>query len=216
MLPFYGHWQKIFFTQSRNWFNPKARLVLLIDNYDSFTYNLVDYLAQLGVTCDVQRNDVDFNKIICNSYEGIIFSPGPEEPSSAGIMTKLLAHCAGNLPILGICLGHQAIGQYFGAKLVKADKPMHGKISKIICEEHELYDTVPSEHEVVRYNSLLIENIQNPLQVISKTSAGEVMAIAHKKLPIWGVQYHPEAALSEHGLTTLKNWVDTLKVVANH
>lgn len=191
-------------------------MVLLLDNYDSFTYNLVDYFAQLGVICDVQRNDVDINKIICKSYEGIIFSPGPEEPSSAGIMTKLLAYYAGNLPILGICLGHQAIGQYFGAKLVKANKPMHGKISKIFCEEHQLYDEIPREHEVIRYNSLLIENIKAPLYTIAKTSAGEVMAIAHEKLPIWGVQYHPEAALSEHGLATLKNWVDTLKVVANH
>jgi anthranilate synthase component 2 len=190
-------------------------VILLLDNYDSFTYNLVDYIAQLGETCDVQRNDVDINKIVKNSYDGVILSPGPEEPSAAGILEEVLAYYVGKIPIIGICLGHQAIGQYFGAKLVKAKKPMHGKISKIFCEKHALYGDIPGQHDVVRYNSLLIEDIPDPLQVVASTVSGEVMAIAHRTLPIWGMQYHPEAALSEHGLATLKNWVDTLKVVAN-
>lgn len=191
-------------------------MVLLLDNYDSFTYNLVDYFAQLGVVCDVQRHDVDINKLTNKPYEGIVFSPGPKEPSKAGILMEVLDYYVGKVPILGICLGHQAIGLYYGADLVKATIPMHGKTSKICCKKHQCYEGIPKEHEVIRYNSLLVENIKGPLEIIAETTTGEVMAIAHKELPIWGLQYHPEAALSEYGLETLKNWVDTLSVVANH
>ena len=218
MWLFCGLWLKIFFIQSKNWFEKSAlyKVILLLDNYDSFTYNLVDYFAQLGVRCDVQRNNVEINKLISKPYEGVIFSPGPEKPSKAGILMKVLDHFVGKVPILGICLGHQAIGLHYGAELVKAKKPMHGKISKINCMKHELYRNIPKKHEVVRYNSLLIENVKSPLDVIAKTPSGEIMAIAHNRLPVWGLQYHPEAALSEYGLETLKNWVDTLDIVANH
>ena len=183
-------------------------MILLLDNFDSFTYNLVDYFAQLGLTCDVKRNDTALTEIIKNEYQAVVISPGPEEPSKSGVLMEVLDYYIGKLPILGICLGHQAIGQYFGAELIKADKPMHGKISQIICEDHMMYNNIPKEHGVVRYNSLLLTYVKNPLQVVSQTSDEEVMAIVHNKMPIWGVQYHPEAALSQYGLEMLKNWVD--------
>jgi len=182
--------------------------ILLIDNYDSFTYNLVDYFSQLGVKCEVRRNDVPITEITANKYDGVVISPGGEEPSKAGILMDVLDYYIGKLPILGICLGHQAIGQYFGARLVKAHKPMHGKLSRIKCNNHPMYRSIPKEHEVVRYNSLLLTDVSDPLQVVSQTTNGEVMAVTHNKMPIWGVQYHPEAALSQYGLETLKNWVE--------
>ncbi len=190
-------------------------MILLLDNFDSFTYNLVDYFAQLGVDCDVKRNDTSLQDIISKEYQAIVLSPGPETPAKAGIMMEVLDHYIGLVPILGICLGHQAIGEYFGANLVKSQKPMHGKVSGIYCEEHQMYKRVPKQHKVVRYNSLLIENIKEPLRVIAKTSTNEVMAIAHNSLPIWGLQYHPEAALSEYGIQTLQNWVAANSVVVN-
>lgn len=183
-------------------------MILLLDNFDSFTYNLVDYYAQLGLTCHVKRNDIALIEIIENEYQGVVISPGSEEPSKSGVLMEVLDYYIGKLPIFGICLGHQAIGQYFGAELIKADKPMHGKISKIICEDHMLYNNIPKEHEVVRYNSLLLADVKDPLKVVSQTNDEEVMAVIHNKMPVWGVQYHPEAALSQYGLQTLKNWVE--------
>ena len=187
-------------------------MILLLDNYDSFTYNLVDYFAQLGTTCDVKRNTVPLSQIIVNDYSGLVISPGPEEPYKAGHLMEVLAYYIDKIPVLGICLGHQAIGQYYGASLVKASIPMHGKVSKITCEEHPLYFEIETKHDVVRYNSLLLKDVVTPLSVISQTMEGEVMAITHNELPVWGVQYHPEAALSEYGLKTLGNWVETMKL----
>jgi len=183
-------------------------VILLLDNYDSFTYNLEDYFSQLGVKCVVKRNDVSIAEITSQKYDGVVISPGGEEPSKAGSLMDILDYYVGRLPILGICLGHQAIGQYFGARLTKAIKPMHGKLSKIMCKDHLMYKSIPKEHEVVRYNSLLISDVITPLKIVAQTTNGEIMAVAHNTLPIWGVQYHPEAALSQYGLETLKSWVE--------
>lgn len=183
-------------------------MILLLDNYDSFTYNLVDYIQQLGVTCKVYRNDHNFDEIIANDYTGVVLSPGPEVPKKSGQLMKVLDHYKEKTPILGICLGHQAIGELFGEKLFKAEKPMHGKICSITVSHDPLFNSLPERFDVVRYNSLIISGESKQLKVIGTSKTGEVMAIRHKALPIWGVQFHPEAAMTEHGLKILKNWLD--------
>ena len=191
-------------------------MILLIDNYDSFTYNLVDYFAQLQVETKVVRNDVSIKEIISLNYQGIVISPGPETPQKSGNLMQVIEYYYQKIPILGICLGHQAIGEFFGATLVKADFPMHGKISNIYHDGNILFRDIPENHEVVRYNSLLLNGIKSPLKIIAQTEAEEVMAIAHISLPIWGVQYHPEAALTQFGLAVLRNWVNDNIVLASN
>ncbi|MEP2773291.1 MAG: aminodeoxychorismate/anthranilate synthase component II [Fulvivirga sp.] len=183
-------------------------MILLLDNYDSFTYNLVDYIQQLGMTCKVYRNDHNFDEITADDYKGVVLSPGPEVPRKSGQLMKVLEHYKDKTPILGICLGHQAIGELFGEKLFKAQKPMHGKICSIKVDDDPLFRLLPEQFSVVRYNSLIISDISAQLQVIARSESEEVMAIRHKQLPIWGVQFHPEAAMTEHGLKILKNWLD--------
>lgn len=191
-------------------------MVLLLDNFDSFTYNLVDYFNQLSVECHVVRNDVNLSSITLNNYQAVVFSPGPESPSKSGVMMEVLNHYHDKLPILGICLGHQAIGEFFGANLEKASKPMHGKISEIKLSKNCLFNNMPSSIKVVRYNSLILNNVESPLHVIATTNEGEIMAVAHESLPVWGVQYHPEAALTEFGLVQLNNWIEATGMVVNH
>lgn len=146
--------------------------------------------------------------IISGCYKGIVISPGPEVPEKAGNLMQVLDTYYNKLPVLGICLGHQAIGEFFGSKLVKANKPMHGKISKISLEKDILFEGLPETISVVRYNSLIVEKkINTSLKVIAHSDEGEIMALRHKELPIWGVQFHPEAALTEYGLDILKNWL---------
>lgn len=183
-------------------------MILLLDNYDSFTYNLVDYIQQLGVICKVYRNDHDFDEITANTYTGVVLSPGPEVPKKSGQLMKVLEYYQKRLPVLGICLGHQAIGEFYGEELFKAQKPMHGKICSIHVDEDPLFTLLPKQFNVVRYNSLIISDISDHLRVIARSESEEVMAIRHKQLPIWGVQFHPEAAMTEHGLKILKNWLD--------
>ncbi len=183
-------------------------MILLLDNYDSFTYNLVDYFQQLGVECKVFRNDHKFEEITSYPYAGVVLSPGPEVPKKSGQLMKVLDHYKDKLPILGICLGHQAIGELFGEKLYKAKKPMHGKVCSISVEGDPLFKALPKRFNVVRYNSLIIGNNTAHLRAIGFSQDGEVMAIRHESLPIWGVQFHPEAAMTEHGLKLLKNWLD--------
>jgi anthranilate synthase/aminodeoxychorismate synthase-like glutamine amidotransferase len=183
--------------------------VLLLDNYDSFTYNLYDYLLQTGVECVVHRNDAftleGFEQL---DFQAIVLSPGPKHPSDAGLMLPLLRLFTGRAPILGICLGHQAIGQCFGAPLVKARVPMHGKTSVIRHTGHPLFEGIPTSFQVMRYHSLLLESLDGtPLQSIATGPEKEIMALAHPELPLWGVQFHPESVLTEHGLQLLKNWV---------
>jgi anthranilate synthase component 2 len=180
--------------------------VLLLDNFDSFTYNLLDYLGRIGVECVVKRNNVALEEITQEIYAGVLLSPGPSTPLKAGNLMKVLDYYHDKIPVLGVCLGHQAIGMYFGAKLKKAKQPMHGKISEIEVSPQGIFEDLPSKFQVVRYHSLILEDLPSSLMVTAQTTEQEVMAIAHPSLPIFGVQFHPEAILSEYGLEILKNW----------
>jgi anthranilate synthase component 2 len=182
---------------------------LLIDNYDSFTHMLADYVRQCDVLCDVVRND-DIklnNKDFINNYDALIFSPGPQIPQKSGYMMELIHEHYKTKPILGVCLGHQAIGQYFGAELGKANTPKHGKVDKAIHTEHSLFNDISQSFEVTRYHSLILYNIKHPLQIIAYTHNNEPMALAHRTLPIIGIQFHPESCLTTSGLTIIKNFV---------
>jgi anthranilate synthase/aminodeoxychorismate synthase-like glutamine amidotransferase len=183
-------------------------MVLLIDNYDSFTYNLYDYILQLGLQCKVVRNDeLTLGEIEQLNFTSAVISPGPKTPKQAGITVPFIEKHHKTKPILGICLGHQAIGEFFGAELSKAELPMHGKTSVINHNKHFIFDNLPAQFEVMRYHSLLLKQIEKtPLQVIASTAKNEVMAIAHPTLKIAGLQFHPESILTLHGLSMLRNW----------
>ncbi len=181
-------------------------MILVIDNFDSFTYNLVDYLNQLNITVEVQRNNAPLNELISDKYTGLVLSPGPGVPVNAGYLMEILDYYHTKIPILGICLGHQAIGEFFGGRLIKAKKPMHGKNSFIFHDGDRLFDHLPPKFRIVRYNSLLCDNINTNLQTIASSDTGEVMALKHKELPIYGLQFHPEAVLTQYGLEILRNW----------
>ncbi|MDO1448803.1 aminodeoxychorismate/anthranilate synthase component II [Rhodocytophaga aerolata] len=187
-------------------------MVLLLDNFDSFTYTLADYIAQCGATYKIVRNNIALEDIIAESYQGIILSPGPQTPHKAGNLMQVVDYYAFKLPILGICLGHQALGIHFGAQLTKAIRPMHGKLSAVSYQPDYLFDGLPKSATVVRYHSLILENIPQPLQTIATTSSGEVMALRHGELPIRGIQFHLEAALTSHGLAIMQNWVKFNKI----
>ena len=183
-------------------------MILLIDNYDSFTYNLVDYVKQLGEECIVIRNnEKTIAELNAFHFDKIIISPGPGVPSNSGITLDVIKKYSENIPILGVCLGHQAIGEIYGAKLVKAAKPMHGKTSKIFVEAHPLFNKLSKKIEVMRYHSLVLEDVKSPLKVIAKSRENEVMAIVHEKFPLTGIQFHPESILTNDGLAILKNWM---------
>jgi len=183
-------------------------MVLLLDNYDSFTYNLYDYVLQLGHECKVVRNDeMSLEEFDSINFSSAIISPGPKTPHEAGITMQFIERFHLSKPILGICLGHQAIGEFFGAQLVKAAKPMHGKTSVITHTGHFLFDGLPKQIEVMRYHSLVLTKLDTlPLNVIATTAESEVMAIAHNQLKIAGVQFHPESILTPLGLSILSNW----------
>ena len=189
-------------------------MVLLLDNFDSFTYNLADYLKQAGAECIVLNNQTPLQEIYQLPIKGIVLSPGPETPSKAGCMPAVLSAFYNKLPILGVCLGHQAIGEFFGAHLERAIRPMHGKISEISCEDDYLFQDVRKKLKVVRYHSLVIKNLPSTLSCIATTEEGEIMAIKHNYLPIRGLQFHPEAILTESGLIMLKNWLSFNNIVA--
>lgn len=185
-------------------------MFLLIDNYDSFTYNLVHYFGELGAEMVVRRNDVlSADEAMALNPQGIILSPGPCDPDQAGICLELIAKASGKLPIFGVCLGHQSIGQAFGAKIVRAPEPMHGKISAIHHEGKGVFANIPSPLAVTRYHSLTIDPASMPdcLEVTSQTEDGVIMGVQHKELPIHGVQFHPESIASEHGHQLLKNFL---------
>ena len=180
---------------------------MLLDNFDSFTYNLVDYFEQLNVTPKVIRNNQSLEEITDNKYKGIVLSPGPGLPEESGNLMNVIGHYAGKLPILGICLGHQAIGQFFNATILKAKKPMHGKISRIFLEDDYLFKDIPDEISTVRYHSLILGNLPENLEIIARTENKEIMAIRHQIFNIRGLQFHPEAILTEYGKMILQNWV---------
>ena len=183
-------------------------MILLLDNFDSFTYNLLDYFGQLGLECTVVRNDVPVEEIERLNFDAIVLSPGPGRPADAGCMMQIIARWHTKVPILGICLGHQALGEFFGAKLVKAQKPMHGKLSKVISSsEDKFLKDIPEVFDVVRYHSLVLTNLPEELISLAVTAQEqELMLMRHKSLPLFGVQYHPEAHLTSYGLELLYNW----------
>ncbi len=185
--------------------------ILLLDNYDSFTYNLYDYLMQLGTEVEVFRNDMlQVETIKQRGYTAIVLSPGPKRPVNAGVLMELLDHYHQELPILGICLGHQAIGEYFGAQLKKANRPMHGKTSNITHDNLGIFEGLPHPMQVMRYHSLILEQLPNCLQATAYSPTGEIMALKHQEYPLWGVQFHPESILSPNGLSLLGNWLKLL------
>jgi len=183
-------------------------MILLIDNFDSFTYNLVDYFGRLGCECHVVRNNVPLADLRKKEFYAMVISPGPEIPSRAGMLMEAIDYYHDKIPILGVCLGHQALGEYFGARLDHALRPMHGKISRIFTRDKLLFHKMPYSFNVVRYNSLVLKDLPPVLKETAKTAEGENMAFRHVSLPIAGVQFHPEAALTEYGLRMMQNWLD--------
>lgn len=181
-------------------------MLLLIDNYDSFTYNLLDYFYQLGQDCQLIRNNIDVADLPLNPV-GVVISPGPMDPLHAGNLMNIIAHYVEEVPMLGICLGHQALALHFGAKIKHALKPIHGKISLIENSGKKIFKGLPTSYKVVRYHSLIVENLPDCLEPLAKTSEEENMAFCHKELAVCGIQFHPEAALTENGLEILSNWL---------
>ena len=185
-------------------------MLLMLDNYDSFTYNLVQYFGELGEDVRVVRNDqTTVADIEAMKPERICVSPGPCSPAEAGISIELINHFAGKLPIFGVCLGHQAIGAAFGGDIVRAREIMHGKVSPITHTGTDLFTGLPSPFNVTRYHSLAIrrDTLPDCLQITAETADGEIMGIRHTTLPIYGVQFHPESILSEHGHALLQNFL---------
>lgn len=184
--------------------------LLLIDNYDSFTYNLYDYLLQTGVACIVLRNDAfEPAAIEGMGVRGIVLSPGPRRPEQAGCMMAVIEQYHQRLPMLGVCLGHQALGMFFGADLHKAPAPMHGKTSVIRQEGHAMFEGIASEFSVMRYHSLTLslDPAGELLPTARSMDDATLMAMAHRELPLWGVQFHPESCMSEGGLQILENFI---------
>jgi para-aminobenzoate synthetase component II len=185
-------------------------MILLLDNYDSFTYNLAQYLGELGCTLEVYRNDkISVEQIVRQKPERIVISPGPCTPQEAGISIELIQKLAGRFPILGVCLGHQAIGAAFGGKIVRAPKLFHGKTSQIEHNGKGIFRSVPNPLTATRYHSLIVERKSLPqsLAITAETSNGVIMGLRHKRHPIEGVQFHPESVLTESGKKILQNFL---------
>lgn len=184
----------------------------MIDNFDSFTYNLVQYLGEMGAELVVKRNDeISLDEIDEMQPEKIIISPGPCSPTEAGISVATIQRFAGQIPLLGVCLGHQSIGQAFGGHIVRADRLMHGKTSPILHDGHGVFQGLPSPFDATRYHSLVIERSTMPecLQITAETAEGEIMGVRHESLPIEGIQFHPESILTgENGKQLLRNFIE--------
>lgn len=186
-------------------------MLLIIDNYDSFTYNLAQYFGELGQDVEVIRNDaIDLAGVAAKKAERIVVSPGPCTPNEAGISVPLIKEFGGKLPILGVCLGHQSIGAAFGGNIVRAKRVMHGKTSTITHNRQDCFSGIPSPYTVVRYHSLVIDRATLPaeLSVTAESDDGEIMGVRHKTLPIWGVQFHPESIITEYGHDLLRNFLN--------
>jgi len=185
-------------------------MILVIDNYDSFTYNLVQYLGELGEEVTVRRNDrVTLDEIASMRPDHILISPGPCTPNEAGISLALIDRFKDRIPILGVCLGHQAIGQAFGGEVVRAGQLMHGKTSQIFHDGKTIFEGLPSPFTATRYHSLVVrrDTLPDCLEISAETSDGEIMGLRHKEYPVEGVQFHPESIMTEHGHTLLKNFL---------
>jgi para-aminobenzoate synthetase component 2 len=186
-------------------------MILLIDNYDSFTFNLVQYLGELGETCLVYRNDqIPLPHITSLNPNYLVVSPGPCTPREAGISERVILQMAGQVPILGVCLGHQCIGSAFGGKIIRAKRLMHGKSSLIYHDGKTIYRGLPNPFPAIRYHSLLVERESLPdcLEVAAETEEGEIMGIRHKTFPIEGVQFHPESIMTQGGKSLLKKFLE--------
>ena len=184
--------------------------ILMVDNYDSFTYNIVQYFGELGAAVTVVRNDeITLADIAAHAPTHLVISPGPCSPAEAGISVAAIQHFAGKLPILGVCLGHQAIGAAFGGKIIRAQQLMHGKTSVISTTQQGVFAGLPAQFTVNRYHSLAIERSSCPaeLELSAWTDDGEIMGVRHRSLPIQGLQFHPESILTEHGHAMLKNFL---------
>lgn len=185
-------------------------MIVLIDNYDSFTYNLVQYLGEMGEDLRIYRNDaITVDEVADLQPDRILISPGPCTPTEAGISVPLIQRLAGKVPILGVCLGHQSIGQAFGGEVVRAGRLMHGKTSPIFHRGEGVFRGLPSPFNATRYHSLVIrrETIPDCLEITAETEIGEIMGVRHRDLPVEGVQFHPESVLTEHGKELLRNFV---------
>lgn len=186
-------------------------MLVLIDNYDSFAYNLVHYLGELGARCQVFRNDkISVAEVLKLKPKGIVLSPGPGTPNDAGICLELVAKAGPKIPLLGVCLGHQAIGQASGGRVVRAPVPLHGKLSQIAHSAKGVFKGLPKRFEVTRYHSLIVEreSLPDSLVVTARTGDGLIMGLQHKTYPVHGVQFHPESIASEHGHALLANFLD--------
>ena len=185
-------------------------MILMVDNYDSFTYNLVQYLSELGEELLVKRNDqVTLKGVRRLSPSSIVISPGPGSPKDAGMSNELIRTFAGKIPILGVCLGHQCIGEVFGGEVVRAKRPMHGKTSKIYHTKTAIFRNLPNPFEATRYHSLIVkrEDLPGDLHVTAWTADREIMGLQHRRLPVYGVQFHPESILTPVGKDLLKNFL---------
>jgi para-aminobenzoate synthetase component 2 len=186
-------------------------MILVLDNYDSFTYNLVQYLGVLGAELKVVRNDeVSVADIEAMKPEKILVSPGPCSPAEAGVSVDVIKYFGEKLPVFGVCLGHQSIGHAYGGRVVRADRLMHGKTSPIHHDNTSVFKNMPNPFEATRYHSLIVEKASLPdcLRVTAWTEEGEIMGLAHKTLPVFGVQFHPESVLTEEGMTLMRNYVE--------
>ena len=184
--------------------------LLVVDNFDSFTYMLVDYLQQAGATCRVIRNEESMSYLTKEPVDAVVLSPGPGKPRQAGRLMDVIQYYHQRVPMLGICLGHQALGEFFGAELKPANRPMHGKVSTIrTTTEDVLWRGLPTQFDVTRYHSLVLSKLPaDQLISLAATAQDEVMALRHRTWPVWGVQFHPEATLTQHGLQLIENWID--------
>jgi anthranilate synthase component 2 len=189
-------------------------MILLIDNYDSFTWNLVHYFGQLGAEVAVFRNDeLSVDEVSAKAPKAIVLSPGPCDPDKAGICLELIQRLGSTTPILGVCLGHQAIGQNYGAKVIRGDVPMHGKISTVRHFGSSVFKGLPERFQATRYHSLVVDrsSLPNSLTITAETEDGTIMGICHREHPVHGVQFHPESIATEHGHALLKNFLDLAK-----
>ncbi len=187
--------------------------VVVVDNYDSFTFNLVQYLGELGAACDVVKNDeITADEILARAPDGVLISPGPCTPDDAGVSLKSIETISGKRPILGVCLGHQAIGQAFGGRVVRAARLMHGRVSPIEHDGRSIFAGIERPFTATRYHSLIVERSSLPacLEVSAWTAEGEIMGLRHRELAVEGVQFHPESILTLAGKTILANWVGSL------